>query len=405
MLGHHFVTPAPIVFAASRDSIEPVVTVLKSLPVPGTVSIMEESRSLKSIFAQAEDRRLALEGAFEVTDPSYRDVLAHAIEDYTECLDLISQLRIFSPNETLEDLATSDLPYMLVNYHLAELIQKVPTGSPIERKDILEKSRIRYERFMYILDSYDLLEPQYSKMLETYSESPSTFSTTPSSDPAVRRNTKIANFKAEQSLKQKLAYLRRNPGYGEPDATDGRGGDEEIVRQVRLADIALSTHLCFQALESLNREMEILSQAPVPLIPQATTVEEDERRRQDSLKQDGYSDRLDRPFKRLQSFNGPLLSKEGKPLQPFTILPNRQELGKQVFRPGHNLPTMSIDEYLEEERRRGGIIEGGGEASWHRPEPDEDDYEKADAETMKAREWDEYKEANARGSGNTLNRG
>lgn len=55
---------------------------------------------------------------------------------------------------------------------------------------------------------------------------------------------------------------------------------------------------------------------------------------------------------------------------------------------------MTIDEYLEEEKRRGGIIEGGGEESGRVPVPDEDNYEKADAEVMKAREWDEYVEAN-----------
>ena len=66
---------------------------------------------------------------------------------------------------------------------------------------------------------------------------------------------------------------------------------------------------------------------------------------------------------------------------------------------------MSIDEYLEEEKRRGGVIEGGGEKSGQAPEPDEDDIEKADAETMKAREWDEFTEANPKGAGNTLNRG
>ncbi|KUI68260.1 Uncharacterized protein C63.05 [Cytospora mali] len=366
---------------------------------------MDDPKTLKSVFAEAEDRRLALEGAFEVTDPSYRDVLSSAIEDYTECLELISQLRIFSPNESLEDISTSDLPYLLVHYHLAELIQKVHTTTPQGRKAIVDRSRERYERFLYILDSYNLLGPQYAKMLETYSEEPSSFTTTPSSDPAARRNAKIANFKAEQGLKQKLAYLRRNPAYGDPDAADGGGGDEEVVRQVHLANIALSVHLAFQALESINREAEILAQAPMPLIPQASTVEEDERRRREDLKQDGYSDRLDRPFKRLQSFNGPLLSKEGRPTQPFTIVGTRQDLAKQVFRPGHNLPTMSIDEYLEEERRRGGIIEGGGEASGRQPEPDEDNIEKADAATMKARAWDEYVEANAKGSGNTLNRG
>jgi hypothetical protein len=57
---------------------------------------------------------------------------------------------------------------------------------------------------------------------------------------------------------------------------------------------------------------------------------------------------------------------------------------------------MTIDEYLEEERARGGIIEGGGEASGLSPEPDEDNFEKADAETYKAREWDEFTEANPR---------
>ena len=98
------------------------------------------------------------------------------------------------------------------------------------------------------------------------------------------------------------------------------------------------------------------------------------------------------------------MSTSGKPLQPFTLTDKRTQLRDGVFRPGHNLPTMSIDEYLEEERRRGGIIEGGGNSA-PAPEVDEDNMALADAETMKAREWDEFKESNPKGSGNTLNRG
>lgn len=92
-------------------------------------------------------------------------------------------------------------------------------------------------------------------------------------------------------------------------------------------------------------------------------------------------------------------------MQPFTLLDRRTQLQQGVFRSGHNLPTMTIDEYLEEEKRRGNVIEGGGEKSGMKPEVDEDDMDLADEETMKARAWDEYKEANPRGSGNTLNRG
>jgi immunoglobulin-binding protein 1 len=53
-----------------------------------------------------------------------------------------------------------------------------------------------------------------------------------------------------------------------------------------------------------------------------------------------------------------------KPLRTFTLLPSgasdRARLQAKVFGPGHNLPTMSIDEYLEIERRRGTIVIDGG---------------------------------------------
>jgi immunoglobulin-binding protein 1 len=153
-------------------------------------------------------------------------------------------------------------------------------------------------------------------------------------------------------------------------------------------------------MENINREVEVLALAPptpTPISPGAS--EKDYRERNGKL--DEYSDRLDTRLLAVNS--GPMLSKDGKPLRPFTLLDSRQRLQNGVFRSGHNLPTMTIDEYLEEERARGGIIEGGGEQPV--AEPDEDNYEKDDAETMKAREWDEYVEANPKGSGNTLNRG
>lgn len=120
---------------------------------------------------------------------------------------------------------------------------------------------------------------------------------------------------------------------------------------------------------------------------------------------DGYSERLDLPLPTLGNLRGPILDQSGKPLRPFTLLDNRTRLQQGVFRPGHNLPTMTIDEYLEEERKRGGIIEGGGPQSAIRQEVDEDNMDKADEETMKARAWDEFKEANPKGSGNTMNKG
>jgi len=153
----------------------------------------------------------------------------------------------------------------------------------------------------------------------------------------------------------------------------------------------------------ITQELEILSQ-----MQQAEPIRGGHTPEQKiPVRTDGYSERLDGPttIAGLGRRGGPLLSSSGKPLQPFTLTDKRTQLQQGVFKPGHSLPTMSIDEYLEEERRRGGIIDGGGNANAPQPEPDEDNMEQVDAATMKAREWDEFVEANPKGAGNTLNRG
>ena len=38
----------------------------------------------------------------------------------------------------------------------------------------------------------------------------------------------------------------------------------------------------------------------------------------------------------------------------------RQDIRDKVFRYGHNLPTMTVDEYLAREFERGNVIKGGG---------------------------------------------
>lgn len=177
-----------------------------------------------------------------------------------------------------------------------------------------------------------------------------------------------------------------------------------MVRELHLTNLAFMVHQTFASLDSIAQELHILSLAPPapPLDRDAFPM--DDSREAGRSARDNYSDRLDTSLPGLRS-SGPLLDRDGRPLRPFTILDNRTRLQEGVFRPDHNLPTMTIDEYLAEEKRRGGIIEGGGEQSGARPAPDEDDLVKADEETMKARAWDEFKEDNPKGSGNTLNKG
>ncbi|KAF2739076.1 type 2A phosphatase-associated protein 42 [Polyplosphaeria fusca] len=380
----------------------------------------DQPKSLRALFLEAEHRREGLSAFPSTNTPTYQEALQTAIALYEASLKQSEQVSLFSPNESLDDVSSTDLHdfrnskpppappirgraqrlglltwlgrYMTIGYQLAELVQKI-AGSVAERKANLLRARGFYERFLKLLDSYDVLSKSDARLLEAYAEDREQFTATQARDAAARREAKIARFRAEMELKRKLEYLRQNPKLAEQD--------EQVVRELHLTNIAFMVHQTFQSLESMAQELHIISLAPSapPQDPTAPTPDD----RQNGRRSDNYSDRLDTPSG--SKFSGPILDSSGKPLRPFTLLDTRQRLQKGVFRPDHNLPTMTIDEYLEEEKRRGGIIEGGGEQSGIRPEVDEDDLDKADEETMKARAWDEYTEDNPKGSGNTLNRG
>ncbi|KND92874.1 Uncharacterized protein C63.05 [Tolypocladium ophioglossoides CBS 100239] len=353
----------------------------------------DEPQSLRAAFEEAEEKRRALETSPDATSPSYAAAVDVALALYGRVLELISAVALFSPNEGLEDVPTSSLPYLLTSFHAAELVQRTPFAGAAPRLATLRRARAAYERFLNLADAYGLVAPPYDRLLERYRDDGEGFAVVPpGSDATAKRDGKIAGFRAEKALREKIAYLKANPGYAER-------GDDEVVREVHLMNITYSIHATFQALDSLNREVPLLAQAPSS--NDHPSAHSSAARGADDA--DDADNRLDQPLRATTSRGGPLLSQKGKPLQPFTLVGSRADLARGVFRPGHNLPTMSIDEYLEEERRRGGILEGGTDPP--KKVVDDEDMDAVDRETYKAREWDNFKDENPRGSGNTLNMG
>lgn len=352
----------------------------------------EEPRSIRAVYDDAEKRREIIENSPN-NSSTFQESLLAALQLYEQCLSIADRISLFSPNESLEDITSVDLHFLLLHYRVAELCMRINGQN---RKETLQAAQRHYEQYLKLLDSYDILEKGDANLLEQYRESPNTFTTAQTKDPATKRDIKIKRFKEEKSLKQKLDYLRKNPSV--------LHNDDDAYRELQLTNLAYCTHQTFASLESIGQELHILSLAP-PGPPPDYSQQRPEDSRDRERRSDGFSERLDAPHLSA-GMKGPLLDSKGKPLRPFTLLGSkRQDFANGVFRPDHNLPTMSIDEYLDEERKRGGMIEGGGEQSGIKPQVDEDDYEIADRETMKAREWDEYVEANPKGSGNTINRG
>ncbi|KAM0803009.1 tapa protein [Usnea florida] len=356
---------------------------------------MESDLNIRSIFTSAKIQRNELESSSEPTSSAYQENLQAAISSLEECRKIADRISLFSPNETEDDISSGDLQYLLIDYYLADLILK---DSITDRTLVLRRAQEAYERYLGLLDTYSMLNSRDRKLYERFLEGRDEFALISKTDPGARRDTKIARYKQENELKLKLEFLATVPIELQ--------GDDTALRETVLAEIQLCVHHSFHSLDMIGQELKILALMPPtpPSRPEDRAVDCRERNGQ---RGDDYSDRLDPSLSQLLNRGkaGPILSKDGKPLKPFTLLDSRQTIRDGVFRPDHSLPTVTIDEYLAEEKKRGGIIEGGGEQSGRPAEPDEDNVEKADMETVKAREWDEFTESNPKGSGNTLNRG
>ncbi|ETW86106.1 hypothetical protein HETIRDRAFT_311119 [Heterobasidion irregulare TC 32-1] len=358
-------------------------------------------------------------------DDETQDLIASAQKDLRQARSRLSDLSLFSPNEILEDIATRDLIYLFVPFVLAEAESRARALEREERLARLRESEANLLAFVSGLENYEVV-PESER--ELYGKKAPAVA-----DPARRREAKIKQYQKEKEIRSKIDVCRRHatgnslddsptdfdliasllPISASPSAEEGEEDDaDDVLREVTLLLLRLVYAQARAQLDSLSQEFELLKNAPhtPPGPPEGQSG---------SRNTDDLDWRLD--AMRLSGRNKPLLDAKGKPLQPFTILPSsaadRAQLKSQVFQADHRLPTMTIDEYLDIERERGKFITGGGPASAAQPtskeqltmdsEQDGTTFaeEKAEEKRQQDESWARYTDENAKGAGNTMNRG
>ncbi|ANB12558.1 Tap42p [Sugiyamaella lignohabitans] len=366
--------------------------------------------SLKSQFDKAVKQQQQLEsGKIPFRSDDYSKTYKETLALFNSCRKLADRLGLFSRNESAEDISTSSIRYLSIDYHLAALLARPPPDEgpldPSRRLSAVKSVIQSHIAFLTQLDAYKILLKSYSSKLqdalqsrENDADSLPDFRLLEGKDAVDRRAQKIEMFKLEKSLEQKIAAFNKAHPASENDTEDS-SFDDETYRQVQFAQLGIYALKSFTALQNLAMEVELLRTMPPPPDP-STNPRPHSDDREASRSNTGYTTRLEQPV-----HQQPLLTKSGKVNRPFTIVSTRDQIAKNAFGTGQTLPTMSVEEYLEEEMKRGGIIEGGGEQSAKQESEDEDDMEAQDRKTLKAREWDEFTEANPKGSGNTINRG
>ncbi|QLG72184.1 hypothetical protein HG535_0C05380 [Zygotorulaspora mrakii] len=345
--------------------------------------------------------------------PEFQNLISSTIEKLLTLKNTVyTKLSLFSTNETVEDMTTSSLKFLSIDYYLAMLFsRKQVTANQVENSEnrnklklkFLEKSLQLFMQFIVSLDQSEILDSYLSKKINsfehTYEPTLKEMYSQPSnkddlSGAQLKRQQKIEVYRTTKAINEKLAFIEsKYKNIDDNDDIDDFQDGEELLRELYLQKLKSLAYDTFDNVEKILYEGELLKNF---------TRNPEHQRRQpemvDSSSSSGYTEKL-------ESLNKPLISKEGKVLRNFTLLDKKSELQRKVRGYGQYGPTMSVEEFLEKEWESGRVLQGGEVTQEQSKEDAEDNETLQDIETYKAREWDEFKEANPRGSGNTTNRG
>ncbi|KAJ4957318.1 hypothetical protein NE237_014101 [Protea cynaroides] len=359
--------------------------------------------------------------------------LRKGYEALQQCEEMISQLGMFSANETKDDISTTNLKYLLVPFYLGELMEKVAQEDRIQ---VLKISRARLKEFISFCELMELVPEEE---LQSYAqEGPASLTD--------RRAKKIARFKRQQGAESKLQEIKErrerrgrsskasalsNPiEAGEEDVLDD---DREEEREAWLTTISLALCKAFDLLEMLKKEEEMLS-----------AVKENQLQEDKEIARDI----LDERTKRAEAWHhdAALRAQFTKPAQPITCAAfaqdviegramvsqahehkhqplvfgpaslvggsstsERERMAAQLFQPGFSLPTMSIEaaglremEMMKkwQERNAKEVNSSWHQEGWESGPTSEDDDDNDDDAVEKARAWDDWKDDHPRGAGN-----
>ena len=164
------------------------------------LNMADSDASLRELFVTANSLTKELE-KLESNSQNYQDKLRHAIATFEQCSKVADQVSLFSPNETADDISSTDLQYLSIDYWLGDLIPRQRSSA---RKPLLQQSQGAYERYLGRLEDYDLFSKDDKKLYERFQENKAAFSLLGNGDTTQKRNIKIARYRQEKDLKQKF---------------------------------------------------------------------------------------------------------------------------------------------------------------------------------------------------------
>ncbi|XP_022088421.1 immunoglobulin-binding protein 1-like [Acanthaster planci] len=333
-----------------------------------------EAPKLSEIFEDSWRIKQELDNVDKPTNSkSYQDTLQKAIKMLEQATVMVSQLNLFSSNEQLEELPTTDIRYLLLPALLGCLSLKVTEE---DRLTVVERSKTYFIDFLRRCRQYGVTE-------EEIPEDPEPRPHPPKGRPDLmamqaNREDKIRRYKEAKEMEKRMKALGAH--------AEMRNKPEDVQREYYVLCLKKWVGTALEELAGIQQEMEILHHMA----------------RMKSRQEQGTNAEPEPPKE-----------KPRQPMKPFIL--TRDAIQAQVFGAGYpSVPTMTLEEFYQKEIAEGKILPNSQnptpvsqrEEAERKEQEKEEAIERDDPEALrKAREWDDFKDTHKRGCGNRENMG
>ena len=313
------------------------------------------------------------EAAEPTTSRIIQDKVLKGLDLLKTAAEMLSQLDLFSQNEDLEEIASTDLKYLMVPAFQGALTMK--QVNPSKRLDHLLCAREHFLNYLTQCQCYHVAQFELPQTKNNSAENNTASS--PTAYPSLilmasQRQAKIERYKQRKEVEHRLSAMR--------SAMEGGQVDDEHVREYYLLYLRRWVCISLEEIESIDEEIKILGEKDS--FEEAST---------------SHSSLQDRP-----------------PVKPFILARNAAQA--KVFGAGYpSLASLTVSEWYDQHQKFGAlpdqeIAKRASEVKRAAQEKEdqeqkEDKYEDDEQTLRQAQQRDDWKDTHPRGYGNRQNMG
>lgn len=324
-----------------------------------------KTQSLEDIFEQGFVLHCKIEDDDEPSSSEiFQKKVSTAVDHFVRATEIVNSLALFSSNEELSEVPTSELRYLLLPAFLGDLFLR---KSETDRITLLNIAKVYFIDYLKRCKNYGVTDMDLSRYFEE-SDEPQVGQKS-IHQMANSRQEKIARYKEQKEQEKRIKELRNILGESSPPIAD-----EDTQRSYYVLLLKFWINKVVDHLASLQSEMEILKHM------QTLKGREDDR---------------------------PATTKPQQSFKPILI--TREMIKNKVFGAGYpSVPTMTQEEFLEKEILEGKVVLNYKEDQMKdkgKTSDEDSDSENDPVKLQKKRDWDEWKDDHCRGWGNRENMG